>query len=113
MGFHPLSERPFEILNSPIPGLGLEDVIDDSGSVMQEEHSSLRHDGGLSEDDWNLYTLKNHRKIYIKPQQKPKEEIMNVAFILDRIPSYLMVISRVQDTVAQDSKSSGIETEVA
>jgi len=51
LGFHPLSERPFEILNSPIPGLGLEDVIDDSGSVMQEEHNSLRDDGGLSEDD--------------------------------------------------------------
>ena len=54
----------------------------------------MRDDGGLSEDDLNLDTLLSRKKLYITPQKKPKEEIINVAFILDRIPSYLMVISR-------------------
>ena len=33
LGLHPQSERPFEILNSKIPGLELEDIFIDLGDV--------------------------------------------------------------------------------
>jgi len=80
---------------------------------MEEEDNSVKDDAGLYDDDDNVDAILNRRKSSIKKEEKPKEEIMKVAFILDRIPSYLIVISRVQGSVSQDPNSSDEETEVA
>ena len=78
----------------------------DNGSILQlgmdqvqENQSNEGSRNGMSDDDdnddvANIEALLR-RRIGQQEEQRPKEEIMGVKFILDWIPSYLLVISKV------------------
>lgn len=85
LGIHPHSERPFEILNSPIPGLNCsplasnDNLSDNTQSINNESQSEVA--GPLADAS----------------SATAQEEVLDISFILDRIPSYLLVISRTKN----------------
>ena len=53
----------------------------------------------MSDDIDDVDALLERKGLTLKVDS-PKEEIIKVAFILDRVPSYILVISRVFPTAA-------------
>ena len=74
LGYHPQAEKPYEILNCPIPGLqsGLEDA---------ESLSACLDDISDEETPQRVVNV--------------KEQVVEVTFIMDSFPSYLLVISKI------------------
>ena len=57
----------------------------------------------IDDPDDNVDALLERKGLTLKVDS-PKEEIMKVAFILDRVPSYILVISRVFPTAAVETE---------
>ena len=81
---------------------------EDNGSVIQDLSECGNTDGqaslddrGMEDDDDALDALLSRKlgeqlKTVTKGRdQGPKEQIIEMAFILDRVPSYILVISKV------------------
>lgn len=60
--------------------------------------------------DDNVDALLERKGLTLKVDS-PKEEIIKVAFILDRVPSYILVISRVFPTAAGVDADEETKTE--
>ena len=103
LGIHPHSDRPFQILSCRIPGFSsgsgnksnMFGTLKDSAIIDQEESKSQNTKSIDVNSDRDIHDKLQAQLNRVKQNyQNNKEEVIKVCFVLDRIPSYILVVSR-------------------
>ena len=113
----PASNKPFEILSCKVPGIRSEDLLIDDVD-QYEEGSILSHRIELpSNEEVNEVSamvdeVSGVASDDLPPQRRgsmasdldlirPKEKMLSVSFIMDSMPGYILVVSKVIQPVFQ------------